>query len=58
MGARNVFYEFISQGFVNYTSNCDLHSSNFALPSSNYELHSGNHALYTQVTTNYTHKLL
>jgi hypothetical protein len=30
---HNVLYEFISQGFVNYTSNCELHSSNFALPS-------------------------
>ena len=55
---HNVLYEFVSQGFVNYTSSWELHSSSFALPSSNYELHSGNHALYTQATTNYTHKFL
>ena len=56
---RTMFlYEFISQGFVNYTNNCELYSSNFAFSSSNYELHAGNHALYTQVTTTYTHQLL
>ena len=51
---RTMFlYEFISQGFVNYTSNCELQLSNFSVPSSNYELHSGKYELYTQVFLNY-----
>jgi hypothetical protein len=45
----------ITQVIVNYIQ-VTLHYPQD--PSSNYELHSGNHALYTQVTTNYTHKLL